>query len=391
MKRLICAALTACALAGMPAAGGAAYSQMFVFGDSGSDPGNTAAITAVPPGTAFFPPSQPSGVSNPAGVPYNYRFSNGPVPPEYLAGLLNTPPSTPAWPISQNVSGANFAVGGAMTGVGPTIPEVPGVSGLCCNFNYLTNSPAGLQAEFPQVNLTGLNNQVDLFKARLGAGTLPAFDPASTLFYVQGGYNDIFLALALASNAALTQDQQAAILQGYTVNGALNMGRRIAELASLKAENFFVVNLFNLGRMPFVIEDGLGPVVTPLTLLFNSVLRSTLADLRSALDIDIIEFDSFAALDATIASGAFSNTTERCFDADNVQGTLPRVYGGCQGYLFFDGAHLTTSAYQISARDMARQLQHVPEPATWPLVLLAMAVVAGVRFLSNRSARDIPS
>src|SRR5882724_11957134 len=52
--------------------------QMFVFGDSLSDSGNAAALTQVAIGTSFFPPSQPSGILNPAALPYDYRFSNGP-------------------------------------------------------------------------------------------------------------------------------------------------------------------------------------------------------------------------------------------------------------------------------------------------------------------------
>ncbi len=148
-----------------------------------------------------------------------------------------------------------------MTGVGPVnigsgVP--PGLEGLCCNYNYLVDSPKDLQTLFPSIQFTGLNNQVDLFKSRLGS-EIPPFDPDKTLFYIQGGYNDVFLAVALATTTGLTKEQQQAILQAYTVNAALNMGERIGELAALGAEHFFVLNMFDLGRMPFAIAGGLQP------------------------------------------------------------------------------------------------------------------------------------
>ena len=353
--------------------------EMFVFGDSGSDPGNAAALTQVAPGVSFFPPSQPSGIPN-VGIPYDYRFSNGPVVPEYLAGLLGTSPSTPAWPASPPSGNTNFAVGGGMTGPGPVnigsgVPSA--LEGLCCNYNWLVNSPDPLKTAFPAVQFTGLNNQVALFASRLGV-SIPPFDPDKTLFYVQGGYNDVFLALALASDPTygLSDVQQAAILQAYTINAALNMGARIGELALLNAKHFFVVNMFDLGRMPFVIEANLQPVATPLTLLFNSVLHSTVEQLRAGLGLDIQEFDSVAALENIIASGAFANTTEPCFDPNDVNGSLARIAGGCQGYLFFDGAHPTTAASQISAAAMARQ---IPEPTSVALLAAALISLAWMR------------
>jgi phospholipase/lecithinase/hemolysin len=358
--------------------------QMFVFGDSGSDSGNAAAMTTVAPATSFFPPSQPSGVPN-VGIPYDYRFSNGPVTPEYLAGLLGTPPSSPAWPASPSNGNTNFAVGGGMTGAGPVnstspafVPDVPpSVEGLCCNYNFLVNSPTGLQALFPAVQFTGLSNQVALFASRLGV-SIPPFDPDKTLFYVQGGYNDVFLALALTSdpNSGFSDAQKAAILEAYTINAALNMGARIGELALLNAKHFFVVNMFDLGRMPFVIEANLQPIATPLTLLFNSVLHSTVDQLRTALGLDILEFDSVAALESIIASGAFTNTTQPCFDANDLNDSLARIAGGCQGYLFFDGAHPTTAAAQISAAVMARQ---IPEPTAIALVTVALLSLVWMR------------
>lgn len=361
--------------------------QMFVLGDSLNDSGSAAAMTQVAPGVSFFPPSQPTGLPSPVGVPYSYRFSNGPVAVEYLAGLLGTGPSAPAWPASPG--SPNFAVGGAMSGAGPInganpmVPVVPApLQGLCCNFNFLVDSPAGLQpnpaatppvAGFPAVQFTGLNDQVALFKDRLGTGDIGPFDPATTLFSVWGGANDVFLALALASNPALglTPAEQEAVLLAYTINAALNIGTRIGELAALNAQHFLVLNMPNIGSTPFATDVNRVAELTALSTLFNLVLDQTLGGLRAGFGLDIIEFDTFKAQDNLIASGTFSNTTDPCFDDSDVAQSIPRILGGCQGYLFFDGVHPTTAAHQILAQQL---FAAIPEPGT--VALLAAALLA---------------
>lgn len=357
--------------------------QMFVFGDSLSDSGNAAAMTQVAPGVSFFPPSQPSPVPGLA-VPYNNRFSNGPVAAEYLAGYLNIGPSAPAWPSAPATSNPNFAVGGGMTGAAPSLPAIPlPPQALCCNFNWLVDSPAGLQTipAFGPVKDTGLNNQVSLFASRLASGAIAPFDSATTLFSVWGGPNDLFLALAYAGNPAfgLNAAQQAAVLQAYIVNAALNIGTRITELAALNAEHFLVLNMPNIGATPFAAGAGLIPELTGLSMLFNSVLDGVLDGLRAALGLDIIEFDVFTALNNLIASGAFASTSAPCLDTSSpaaIQGSIPTILGGCQGYLFFDGVHPTTAAHQILAGQLYAL---VPEPGALALLVAALLALAWMR------------
>ena len=243
-----------------PAAHALVVDQMFVFGDSLSDSGNAAALTQLPSppyptNSSFFPPSQPNTFGpNPAGIPYDYRFSNGPTAIEQLAGLLGTAPSLPAWPASPDNSNPNFAVGGAMTGPGSANASIPpALQGLCCNYNWLVDSPAGLKANFPSVQNTGINNQIALFQSRLANNSIPSFDPARTLFSVWGGPNDVFLALSLAldPNPGLSPQDQAAVLQGYTINAAQNIGLDIGALALLSGKNFLVPNMPTLGETPF--------------------------------------------------------------------------------------------------------------------------------------------
>jgi phospholipase/lecithinase/hemolysin len=357
--------------------------KMFVFGDSLSDSGNAASMTGgLWPNASFFPPSQPSGVPDPEGIPYNYRFSNGPVASEYLAGFLGTGPSLPAWPSAPSNSNPNFAVGGAMTGRGPVgVPGLPdALLGLCCNFNSLTDSPGGLQAGFPAVQRTGINSQVNLFSQRLAAGEFAPFNAATTLFSIWGGPNDVFLALALieANSLLLSDEQKAALLQAYTINAALNVGQRIGELGALGAEHFLVLNMPNLGATPFAAAENLVAQLTGVSMLFNSVLDGILDTLRNSLGLDIIEFDTFTALNQLIASGAFANTSAPCFDGTSA--SIPTIVGGCQGYLFFDGVHPTTAAHNI----LAQQLYSlVPEPGALALLAAALLALAWTRRLSR--------
>ncbi|MFZ5555257.1 MAG: SGNH/GDSL hydrolase family protein [Pseudomonadota bacterium] len=372
-KRSSCA-VTLVALAGalcLPLAAHAfVVNQAFYFGDSLTDSGNAAALTQVAPDVSFFPPSAPSGIPG-IGIPYDYRFTNGPVAAEYLSGLLGIAPSAPAWPAAPANPNSNFAVGGAMSGPGPTSGVPAPLQGLCCNFNWLVDSPAGLQAGFPAVQFTGLNNQVDLFASRLGSGDISPFDPATTMFSIWGGANDIFLALALS--AGLSPADQAAVLQAYTINAALNIGLRIGELAALNGENFLVMNMPDLGLTPFAMDGGIAPLATSLAILFNATLDATLGPLRAG-GLNIIEFDTFAALTNLVAGGPFANTTQPCFDG--TAASIPTILGGCQGHLFFDGVHPTTATHQILAAQIYRT---IPEPDMLQLVAAALLALLWLR------------
>jgi phospholipase/lecithinase/hemolysin len=283
---------------------------------------------------------------------------------EYLSGFLGIAPSAPAWPAGPGNANSNFAVGGALSGPGPA-----SYGALCCNSNWLIDSPTGLQAGFPDVRFTGINNQVALFQSRLLSGDIAPFDPATTMFSIWGGANDIFLAIALSMG--LSPADQAALLGAYTTNAALNIGQRIGELAALGGENFLVMNMPDLGLTPALM--GLGSLGTDLALLFNATLDATLVPLQAG-GLNIVEFDTFAVLTDIVAGGPFTNVTQPCFD--ETLASVPTVLGGCQGYLFFDGVHPTTAAHQILAAQMYRA---VPEPAMLQLVAAALLALIWLR------------
>ena len=299
------------------------FSRLIVFGDSLSDAGNAFALS----GGQFPPP------------PYAQRFSNGPVAVEYLAARLGLPLGPSA------TGGTDFAVGGAMTNLQ--------------NFNFLINFPPGVQT-IPALQQTGIEAQI---KAFLNSGF--AFDPATTLFVVWGGPNDIFLSLALGTNPVT------AVTQAVS-----NLGADVALLALAGAQHVLVPNMANLGLTPDFIAGG--PVAQAggqaLTTAFNAGLAQALAQVEASLGVDIIPFDTFSAQNLLIANAGafgFTNVTTACI-------ATPDLFTGCQGYAFFDGVHPTTAAHALLATQFA---------AAVPLPVPAVLIVAGALLVCRARRR----
>jgi phospholipase/lecithinase/hemolysin len=307
--------------------------SLFVFGDSLSDAGNAAFLSG-----NTFPPSPPFG-------PYaEGRFSNGKVAAEYLAERL----SIPLAPSKPGTDGTDFAVGGAMTGTG--------------NFNSLVGSPPGLPASFAN---TGIAEQIGEFAGSFGPGS---FDPASSLFMVWGGANDIFFAFARGQDLKVAAGAAAA-----------NVAGDVAALASLGAQRFLVVNLPDLGETPDAVAFGPAAqfVLSEASQEFNDQLLSEL-DLLG-IDIDVTLFDALAAQRNILANPAafgFTNVTSACIADPSA------LAANCPGFLFFDGVHPTTAGHEILGRQFAAA---VPVPATVMLLAAGMAPLLRLRSRSRKT------
>ena len=105
-----CAALVAIVLMTALLASAAAFSNVFVYGDSLSDLGNIYFVSG-----HTIPPSPPY---------YMGRFSNGPVTVEYLANSLHSPLTSFAW------GGATTGIGDSGDGGTQTSPGSPGLPGM---------------------------------------------------------------------------------------------------------------------------------------------------------------------------------------------------------------------------------------------------------------------
>ena len=345
MRKMIGATALLAALC-LPGAAHAALNQLtdlFVFGDSLADGGNSglASQAYAGPGVVFPPPPY-----------YNGQYSNGPVAVEYLWQSFN-PGDTSFKP--SLAGGTNYAIGGATTGLE--------------SFNSVNSSvPDPLKpAYFQKSN----NWQLQSFSAQS-----PSFDPATSLFVVWLFPNDVFYQTATGNlpgtafgGAASPGDASALI-----ANGLNNIVNTIGFLATSGARHFLVPNMPDLGQTP---ELRNGPAAGPLSALtasFNQNLAATLTVLDASMSkVDIVQFDAAGLLARAIADPAaygFTNATESC--------VANLLNGQCDpsSWLFWDGVHPTTQTHQMLGREFAAAV--VPEPQTYLLMVLGLSAVGWV-------------
>ena len=307
-------------------------SDMFVFGDSLSDGGNSGLLTQNLPDGPFPPPPYAGG-----------RSSNGPTAVEQLWALYNSDgglqPSL--------AGGTNFAVGGATSGTE--------------NFNQLNpNVPAALQPVFAGL---GATSQLGEFQAWDAAND---FDSATSLFVIWLFPNDVFYASATGS-------LDPPVVIG---NAIANIVSIIQVLAAAGAQHFLVPNLANLADSPAFAGGLLADALSQLSIAFNTNLAAQLALLDAAIGGEITLFDTDALFQRVLTDpGAFglTNTTDACV---NLGVTPPTVCANPDEYLFWDSVHPTTRTHEILARAMKRAL--IAEPGTLMLLGLGLLVIGVV-------------
>jgi phospholipase/lecithinase/hemolysin len=310
------------------------FDNIFVFGDSLSDNGNTFAVTSAaqpnPFGIPVIPPSPPY---------FGGRSSNGPVAVEYLASQLG-------------IGLRDFAQAGATTGIGNTND----------GGTVTTTGALGLQGVSAQLAQYLNSNPVD----------------PNALYVVWAGPNDF-----LAGFADPNFDPAAAVSAAV-----INLANAVASLASLGAEDIFVPNMANLGVTPRLMSLGAAAGGELLTRAFNTALAMTLAGLEAAFPAtDFIAFDTFSAFNEVLANpGAFgfSNVTDPCLTLDpfSLCSADPNVQNQ---FFFWDDLHPSTPVHLILASQFNAA---VPEPQS---LALFVAGFAALLLLLGRSAfrRDI--
>jgi phospholipase/lecithinase/hemolysin len=322
--------LTAYALTTSAAVAAPMFSDIYIFGDSLSDTGNTRA--AVPLGTN-------GTVATLAGYGPNGRFSNGPVWHEYLADQLGLARAT-----RSSGGGTNYAYGGAR------VDNAGGVS-------------AGVLAQ----EITFNANQA-------GAPSDP-----DALYIAWAGGNDMRDLVGSADPFAAieaTLDRLVGVL-----------GRLIDSGAS----TLLVPNLPDLGSIPEFRSTSNSGSATLVTNAWNSGLDMRLNGLARTTSASIFHLDVFGVFNDILANPApfgFTNTADECRSvASSFFGLVQteRTCSGAAGYVFWDEIHPTTSAHaQLGAGAFAllssgAPLGQVPTPLTVWLLLIGLVVLTYTR------------
>lgn len=358
MNKKLLGALALFAAMGLPAAANASLqtlSDLFVFGDSLSDGGNSGIVSrAATGGSITYPPSPY----------YNGQYSNGPVAVEYLWQSYNGSASF----APSLAGGTNYAIGGATTGLESFNSVTPSTGALAPAYNQLSN-----------------NWQLNDFASQLAGGR--TFDPATSLFVVWLFPNDVFYSATGSTPGTVGCPDNATgpcvgspLIGGYPQligNGVTNILTTVAYLASLGAQHFLVPNMPDLGKTPEFSGTSGEAGLTALTVGFNSTLAYYLSLLDTSLtSAEIVQFDTFGAFDRIRQDpGAYGikNATQQCIQnyaacaADNFQ------------WAFWDGVHPTTYAHSILGAEFRAA---VPEPES--ILLLAIGLL-GI-FVTRRRA-----
>jgi phospholipase/lecithinase/hemolysin len=335
-RGLVGFALTAaCSLPLSAAASLTQLTNLFVFGDSLSDGGNSGLLTQQAAGVVFPPPPYAGG-----------RYSNGLTAVEYLWNSYN--PGNPGGFAPSIAGGTNYAIGGATTGTANFNAVNPGV-------------PDPLKPVFA--------NFGNAWQLQQFATAAPAFDPATSLFVVWLFPNDVF-----AASAGLPAGTVPGSPGGPDLisNGIANILTTIQTLTALGARHFLVPNMPDLGDTPAFLGDAF---LSGLTALFNANLGQQLTLLDQFLPSEIVQFDTAAAFDAILQNpGAygFNNWTQGCVS------NFGFGSGQCNPtnwdtWLFWDGVHPTTATHRLLGAQFAAA---VPEPAS--IVLIAAGLVVMV-------------
>ena len=242
--------------------------------------------------------SRRSGGKIPASPPYfKGRFSNGKVWIEYLAGRL-------ALPVT------NRAYGSAQSGYG------------------------NLSGRYP-----GMRTQVDSYlRSRSGRA-----DPRA-LYIVWGGANDFF---------GMTTSQSA---ERTIAAGVLNIVTMVSQLAVAGARQIIVINLPDLGRIPYA---GYASSPAPATLTrYSRQFNSRLARDLAATGLKHTLIDSFAILRSVQANPGrhgFTDARRACLAGKCTQP---------ENFLFFDDRHVTTRGHQVLAQLIMDASSVAPAKAT---------------------------
>lgn len=275
------------------------YSEIVIFGDSLSDPGNafvllgeqsTAPYTLIP------------------SAPYargGLHFTNGETWIEQVAKTLNNN-TGPAWRVPQAF--LNYAVGGSRARARGNI--------------HLTT----------QVGLfLSQHNQI----------------PEDALYVVFIGGNDL-----LDAANALLQDNTGATSKQIINDALLAVHDNLTALSAAGARHFLIVNGPDVSLVPAVrlFGDEVAAYVKLLSAQFNLSLVDVVTDISAMFPIEVKQLDVFALFNNVVAQSevyGFADVTDTCLTFGVKENA---VCNKPDSYLFWDGIHPTRAGHELIAK-----------------------------------------
>jgi outer membrane lipase/esterase len=315
------------------------FTEMVVFGDSLSDGGNLIPVISLAGEdianylTGYDP-----------NFYFNHRFSNGPIWVDQLHaslgfGSFGTLERNDG---GGNREGTNFAWAGSRSGAG----------------YYETFFP-------------NLQPQIGFYSNQLAEGNPPLPAPATTLFTIWSGANDVFA--HVEKNDPVTPTQVAE-----------NISLAIGTLYNEGGRYFLVPNLPPIGLIPSYVDDPIkGPIATTFVNASNILLDAELDALSASLEgITIFKVDIhslFLDITANYEDYGFTNVTDTAYYRYEPYELRIAPYGeltpNSDGYFYWDAAHGTTLANSYIAQAAYHSI--VPEPSAGLLLLLSGLCLLG--------------
>lgn len=334
-------------------AGPMSFSNLFVYGDSLSDTGNSYLATL-----AETPPSP-----NPVYYPNVGHYTDGATYGELMWQALSLPgglqPSL--------AGGTNFAVGGARSRYGSPEMSIDAGSGL-----NLPPPPGTPDAVTP--GASSLLAQVGGYL--LAAGGIA--DPFA-LYVIWIGGNDA------RDAATLTFSPRAAEAPLLLQQSVGDVADAVVSLIMAGARNLLLPSVSNIGLTPEAqaldtFNPGVAATLSGWAEAYNHALDAALdAALDSLVGIDglrLRQVDTFDRLGDVLASPArygLANVADPCLSGYFVNAPTGGAISLCSApetYAYYDAVHPSSTVHAILARDF---LAAVPVPA--PLVLMLGGLV----------------
>lgn len=316
IRWLAAAALTAAPLAN------AAYSGLYVFGDSLSDSGNNAIVLGIDAGQV---------ISGNGYIPSEGPYASG----HYTDGAVWAQDLATALGVSAAPSlagGTDYAFGGAQTG--------------SSGFPFSLTAQIGQLLPFPGSTA-----------------------PSDALYVVAGGGNN-----ARATLASITpgSDPTAAIT-ATALSYAIDIGNIVDRLqaAGVQNQNIIVWNTPNIGLTPAVqtLGGAAAQLATSIASAMNNALQTRLSFEAGVKTFDV--FDFLTTIVTSASHAGLSNVTDAC---GAIAGCDPSTY------LFWDGIHPTSAGHELLAGALLALA--VPEPsdaALWFAGVLALLAASARR------------